>query len=181
MLLRQVIGKELFVKDAFRGVCVGVGVSKKNNAVKYLLCSSSTMTIQPRVDFIVNFSAINEIFSGGLHLSSLRPVYPKNAFFIFPSLPVYTHDGVNVGVLEDGIIKDGILKKITVNDKKIAFSNVSACADAVILKAPKPYPLGIPMPDGNGQVTKLILKNAVKNGNLISFTLSLAPFCLKAN
>ncbi len=182
MLLSQLVHKEVFVKGVFKGICLGVGVSKKNYAVKYVLCSSVATPVNARrVDFAVNFSSVNEVFSGGLHLSSLRPVYPKNVFFLFPDLPVYTGEGVGVGAVMDAVIENGVLKTVRTAGKQYAFSCVSACADAVILKTPKPYPLGITLPSGNGCVTKPILKNAVKSGNLIKFTLSLAPFDLTAN
>lgn len=181
MLLSQLVGKELFYKGDCKGICLGVGVSKKNYAVKYLLCASKRATTPQRVDFVVNCSCLSDVFSGGLHLSALRPVYPKNAFFLLGNLPVYTLDGINLGRVIDGVIENGVLTSVEINEKRYSARCISACADAVILKSPAPYPIGATLPSGNGFVTKSTLKNAVKTGNLIKLTLSLSPFELKTH
>ena len=103
MFLSQLVGKEIFVNGAFKGVCLGIGVSKKNCSVKYLLCSLST-TDTSHIDFAVNFTAITEIFTNGIHLSSLRPVIPKHCWKVFQNRPIYTLDGVKVGEITDSVI-----------------------------------------------------------------------------
>lgn len=175
MFLSQLVGKEIFVNGAFKGVCLGIGVSKKNCSVKYLLCSLST-TDTSHIDFAVNFTAITEIFTNGIHLSSLRPVIPKHCWKVFQNRPIYTLDGVKVGEITDSVIENGALQNLLADKKRIDCKRIIAFADAIIIKKSQPYPLGVNLPKSDLVVTKPILKNAIKSGELIKFTLSLAPF-----
>ena len=85
MKLSQIHEKSVFAGKAFRGVCRGVALSLKSQAVKYLLCASSLT--QTSTDFSVGVSSVAEIGESIL-LSRLRPAYPRNCAKISIGLPV---------------------------------------------------------------------------------------------
>ena len=76
MLLSDFTQKKVFVNKTSRGVCLGIGFSLKNYAVKYLLCAS--IQTQSAVDFAVGIAAVTDV-NETITLSRLRPVYPKTA------------------------------------------------------------------------------------------------------
>ena len=190
MLLSEMIQKPIFVNNKPRGMCLGVGISTKSGAVKYLLCSSeiSKNTRRLTADFAVNVSAVLSI-ENEIRLSALRPVFPKNCAKIFPELPVYSADGGFLGKIVDLQLQDDFTATMIFTDKTAAYpvSALLACSDAVLLKKEQAYPIGQPVPapfllQKNDKkysvVTRPVLRAAIAQGELIKLTLSLAPFSL---
>lgn len=188
MLLTQLLHKTLCTGDTPRGTTVGVGFSLKTHAVKYLLCSlQRTLTRQPQApDFAVNVSAISAV-ADVVSLTRIRPVLPNARNKLFLSLPVYSHDGVFLGNLADGELRDfRLIRLFTDRGDTFSPSSVAVCRDAVFLRREQPYPLGqrIPSPllpelqSDKTAVTKPLLRRAAKQGTLIKLTLSLPPFAL---
>lgn len=185
MLLSQIVEKPVLVRGTQRGVCKGVGLSLKSQAVKYLLCASAQAR-NDATDFSVPVSAVAEV-GEGIELTRLRPVFPKNCVKIFIGRPVYAADGVFLGNVADLEIEDFVAARLfTDRGESYSALSVVACSDAVILKKEAPYPLGqrIPAPllsfygdKANGIVTKSVLKSAIAQGGLIRLTMALPPFC----
>lgn len=187
MFLSDITEKNIYAgkNDASRGVCRGVGISLKSRAVKYLLCSCSASQKIPSTDFSVNVSAVQDI-DGGIRLSKLRPVFPKNCARIFIGYPVYSYDGSFLGKVTDLELENLTATRLF-TDANVVYpvSAILACADAVILRKELPYPLGqrVPAPvlplicDKNETlVTKSVLRSAIAKGGLIRLTLALPPF-----
>ena len=183
MFLSELQNSAVFVGNTQRGVCLGIGISLKNQAVKYLLCASNT-ALSNATDFSVNVSAV-ETIDTHIILSRLRPVFPKNCAKLFIGLPVYAFDGAFLGNLQDVEIHGFSATRLFTDSACYPITAVCACADAVILRKDQPFPIGqrIPAPalfpfsSNASLVTKPLLKEAVKQGKLIAFTLSLPPFC----
>lgn len=182
MLLTALINKPVVVGDNIRGVCLGVGVSLKTYAVKYLLCSSSPN--RATVDFCVNVSAVEKI-DEAVFLRRLRPVFPKNCAQITRNLPVFSFDGAFFGKLTDLEIQNFVATRIFTEKRAFSIALVAACSDAVILRKEQPFPLGqrVPAPFLSGfddktqpLVTKTFLRAAIEKRSLIKLTLSLPPF-----
>ena len=183
MFLTDLSEKSVLVASTPRGVCMGVGVSLKNFAVKYLLCASSQNRKQP--DFYVHYSALNEI-GETLSLKALRPVFPRSCAKFSLHLPIFTADGRFVDYLADlEILGDVATRLFTEGGRVFPLSSVLACTDAVILKKEQPFPLGqlVPAPillsicnKKEGLVTKPLLRAAKEKSCLIKLTLSLPPF-----
>ncbi|MBO5240693.1 MAG: PRC-barrel domain-containing protein [Clostridia bacterium] len=181
MKLSHIIGKSVYAGSKRRGTCQGVGVSLKNGAVKYLLCSAAG----GRTDFCVNVSAIEEL-DDEIYLSRLRPSFPKNAAIVSAGLPVYTGEGTFLGNVTDLEMQDFIALRVeTDKNERLPFSSVAACTDAILLRKKQPYPIGqrIPAPilseifqKNEPLVNRATLREAIKKGALIKLTLSLAPF-----
>ena len=82
------------------------------------------------------------------------------------------------------MIENGnITTLITDKNQRFSLGEIQACADAVLLRKKQIFPLGqpIPIPDKSRlgeqkSVSKILLKNAIKKGELIKLTLSLSPF-----
>ena len=186
MLLSELVGKKIYSGKTQRGICLGVAISLKSYAVKYLLCSSADTydPLDTQTDFSVNFSAVTSL-TDRICLSQLRPVFPKNVAKIFIHKPVYSSEGVFIGNVADMEMDDFIAVKIITN-RGVVFplTAVSAFSDAVILRKRQPYPIGqfIPTPSPSNTteriVTKSVLRSAIENRALIRLTLSLAPFYL---
>ncbi len=185
MLLSNLIGKEIYTGKSVKGVCVGVGISLKTYAVKYLFCASSSQG--NKTEFAISFSSISEI-GGCITLSQLRPARPKSSAPLFLRKPVYAYNGNYLGALSDVAIEDGVATTLWTSEKKeYPVSLLAACGDAVILKKSQPYPLGQRLPksaysftdeEQGGLVTKPLLRGAIQKGTLIRLTLSLSPFAL---
>ena len=186
MKLSYLNEKSVYAGKTFRGVCRGVALSLKSQAVKYLLCAS-TLT-QTATDFSVGVSAVTEVGESIL-LSRLRPAYPKNCAKITIGLPVYSFEGGHLGFVEDLEMRDFVATRL-LTDRGDVFpiTSVFACADAVILRKEPPYPLGqrIPAPllpivtdKSEALVTKPILRAAIQKRALVKLTLSLPPFNLE--
>lgn len=182
MLLSDLIGKPVVVAATARGVCLGVGISLKNYAVKYLLCSSAPN--RDKVDFCVNVSAVEKI-GDALFLHRLRPVFPKNCAQITKNLPVFSYDGSFLGSLLDLEIQNFTTTRLITSKKVFPITALAACSDAVILRKEQPFPLGqrVPAPlvssfsDKKEQlVTKPLLRAAIEKRALVKLTLSLPPF-----
>ena len=187
MKLSQLNEKNVYAGKILRGVCRGVALSLKSQAVKYLLCAS-TLT-QSNTDFSVGISAVTEVGESIL-LSRLRPAYPRNCAKISIGLPVYSFEGGYLGLVEDLEMRDFIATRLfTDRGDVFPITNVFACSDAVILRKEQPYPLGqrIPAPllpivtdKSEALVTKPVLRTAISKCALIKLTLSLPPFNLEA-
>lgn len=187
MKLSQLNEKSVYAGKAFRGVCRGVALSLKSQAVKYLLCAS-TLT-QTATDFSVGVSAVTEV-GESIVLSRLRPSYPRNCAKISIGLPVYSFEGGFLGSVEDLEMREFVATRL-ITDRGDIFpiTSVFACSDAVILRKEQPFPLGqrIPAPSlpivtdkSEALVTKPILRAAIQKGALVKLTLSLPPFNLEA-
>ena len=188
MFLSQLFSKKIFTGETERGNVVGVGFSLKNCAIKHLICSTQTpcKNQPPQTNFAVNVSSISAV-ADKICLTRIRPIIPKTQTALFPHLPVYSHDGIFLGNLTDGKIKDFVLVQLY-TDKNYAFppSSIAVCHDAIFLRKEKPYPLGqrIPSPilsqllGEKTSVTKPLLQRALRQGTLVKLTLSLPPFAL---
>jgi hypothetical protein len=184
MLLTDLIHKTVYAGITPKGKCIGIGISLKNHSVKYLLCSSISQCFN-RTDFCVSVSAIDEV-DDGIYLSHLRPAFPKACAKIVLGLPIYRENGLFVGNLTDATIENGVVTDLITNrQESISLSCLSAVCDAILLRKPRPYPIGQRIPahavstffDKNEDVVnKTNLRTAIKKGSLIKLTLSLPPF-----
>ena len=149
MLLSSIVQKSLYYAKEIRGTCLGLGVSAKNGACKYLICSTNRAPkhLEKNGDFVLNFTAFQHADDYQLFLSSFRPVVQKNCIKLFLSLPTYSYDGIFLGNLKDAEVIDGfVVSLLTDKGKSIPFSFVSAISDAIILQKSKPYPIGQHVP-----------------------------------
>jgi sporulation protein YlmC with PRC-barrel domain len=191
MQLSQLIQKNIRVGKNAKGMCVGVGISIKSKAVKYLLCCSNPSQNTPvsaseKADFAISVSAIERISHDEIVLSNLRAVFPKNCAKISLGKAIYSEDGVYLGKIADLEMHNFQAIKLW-SDCNFPYSpmTISACSDVVILRKEQAFPLGerIPAPilfpflkKNESVVTKSILRSAIQNGQLLRLTLSLPPF-----
>ena len=197
MLLSQITDKSIRSGKNVRGVCIGVGISVKSRAVKYLLCASAPLPLNCEEG--VGFSMLESQFAVGVHsiknlcdneitLSCLRMSVPKNHGKLFIGKPVYSDEGVFLGKITDAHLQNFIVTEVK-TDKNTYHSalSIAACSDALILRKEQPFPIGqrIPTPavfnfltDNDVLTTRSILREAMQKGQLIRFTLSLPPFNL---
>lgn len=179
MLLSSLIDTFVFSGKTLRGFVRGIGFSQKNGKVKYLFCCIREKGKTP--DFALNASRFLQPTIQP-QTNSLRPVLPKACAKLFPLMPLYSINGEFLGRLIDAEIENGMLTTlISEHNIRYSFQEIFACADAIILRKKQAYPLGQPIPNlsvknASAVVTKPLLKNAIKKGKLISFTLSLPPF-----
>ena len=98
--------------------------------------------------------------------------------------PVYSYDGEYLGNLSNAEIRQGKLSRLyTDQAREIPATEILACADAILLKKKRPYPLGQPLPNNkrNSVVTKSLLQKSISKGELVKLTLSLPPFRVEWN
>lgn len=177
--------KEIYVKrkkreEYFyekRGVCLGVYVSKKSGAIKYLFCAlddDKTVTVP--------VGAIDQIHpvTGGIYLKNLRTAIPNQCLRLTPFLPVYSCEGKYLGRLDDVCAQGLTVTKLVVGSQKYPALAIDAVSDALLLK-PLPYPLGEWSKEEESSVSRKLLKDKIKQGELIRFTLSLPPFDVERN
>lgn len=186
MFLSDLVGKNIYVGKNLRGVCLGLGISLKTRAVKYLLCAENPAQ-KTQTDFAVSVSAITDI-GAMISLTSLRPAHPNRCAKIFLDRPVFSFDGVFLGKVEDVEFRDWVATNLyTDQNEQFPVLSITACSDAVILRKELPYPLGQRIPahrvslytdKSDPTVTKPILKNAIRKNALIRLTLALPPFRL---
>ena len=184
MRLSDLSEKNIYTNTTFQGVCRGVGLSLKSQAVRYLLCSSTPT--QTTTDFSVGVNAVTEIRDRIL-LSRLRPASPKGCAKIALGLPVYSFEGGFLGKVADLDLCDFTATTLyTDRGDSFPVTAIFACSDAVILRKEQPYPIGqrIPAPllslvtdKNDGIVTKQILRAAIEKRSLVKLTLALPPFC----
>ena len=184
MLLSDLVNKNVYAGVTLKGKCVGVGISLKTYAVKYLLCSSTVQNAM-HADFCVSVSAVEEV-EDDIYLSRLRPAFPKNCAKVYLRRPIYLENGAYLGNVQDVEIQNYIaLRLFTDQNKALPLTSVAAFSDAVILKKEQPYPIGqrIPAPllslvtdKNDGVITKQILRTAIEKKSLVKLTLSLPPF-----
>lgn len=154
-----------------RGICLGVYIGKKSAQIKYLLCSLDD-------DKMVNlpFSAIERVDeNGAIYLKNLRSAFPNQCARLTPFLPVYSSEGKYLGRLDGIICENFCVSKLVVSKKKYPALAIDGICDAVLLKQ-LPYPLGEWSKEEESGVSRRILKDKIKQGHLIKFTLSLPPF-----
>ncbi len=185
MLLTELTNKPVFSGKNPRGVCLGVGISLKSHAVKYLLCASETST---EVNFTLSTDAVAHI-DERITLTHARPLYPKSCARIFIGKSVYANDGSYLGKVLDLECDHFVATRLYTDQNAVyPVSAISACQDVVIMKKEAPFPLGqrIPAPflslltdKKDGVLTKPLLKVAIEKGALIGLTLSLPPFSLE--
>ena len=180
MFLSSLINKRIIANHTPRGICVGVGISKKDGAVKYLCCSE---THNEQARFFVPFRSISAIDNEALITEKLRVVFPAKCLYLYLGLPVYTLQGVLLGTLENAQWENGMLSCLTVDGKTLPFSIVYAVQNIILVQPTIRFPLGqrIPAPflEKNNRspiITKRFLKESVQSGTLIRLTLSLPPF-----
>ncbi len=188
MKLSQLTEKNIYVNKAFKGVCRGIAISLKTQAVRDLLCASTPT--QSVTECSVGIAAVEEIGTA-ITLSRLRPACPKGCAKISIGLPVYSFEGGYLGIVTDLDIHDFVATRLyTDRGESFPILSVFACADAVILRKEQPFPLGqrIPAPfltllttKSDGLITKPILRTAATKGTLIKLTLSLPPFSLEGD
>ena len=181
MFISDYINKTILVNKQPRGVCLGIGFSLKNQAVKYLLCAADTS----KTPFSISLTAVEDV-ADCITLSRLRAVLPTNCARITIGAPLYSYDGDFLGYLADVEIKDGTLFRLcTDRHQSYPATAIFACNDAVILRKEQPFPLGqrVPAPillhisdRTDGFVTRPLLRTAIERGALIKLTLSLPPF-----
>lgn len=162
-------GEEFFYEK--RGVCLGVYISKKNAQIKYLFCSlddDKTVNVP-----LCSIDHIDDL--GAIYLKNLRSAFPNYCARLTPYLPVYSDEGKYIGRLDDLICENLTVAKLLVSGKKFPALAIDGLCDVVLLKT-LPYPLGEWSKEENGGVSRRILKDKIKQGELIKFTLSLAPF-----
>lgn len=189
MLLSQLVGKPLYCGSCRRGFVLGVGVNVKTGALKYLLCAkdNENATRYTHTDFAIAVATVLTV-GRDIVISKLRTLYPKSCAKLFLHRPAYTNSGVYLGTIDDAEIESFTVRKLILDDDTIyPFSAVTAISDALILKKAPPYPIGqhIPAPmlskigtQNVNSVSRALLKKAIATGQLISLTLSLAPFGL---
>lgn len=175
----QFFQKDVFVrrkkKDEFiyekRGVCLGVYISKKSAQIKHLLCSLDD-------DKTVNIPFSNTLRideNGAIYLKNLRSAFPNQCARLTPYLPVYSCEGKYLGRLDGVICENSFVSKLVVSGKKYPALAIDGLSDILIIK-PLPYPLGEWSEEQQSGVSRKLLKDKIKQGELIKFTLSLAPF-----
>lgn len=185
MFFTDFFNKDITVNGIKKGVCIGIGISLKTLTIKYLLCSlSPSQTLKPKTDFAVNISSLLTITNEDIRLSKLRTALPTACVKIFYRLPCYFEDGVYIDNLEDIRFENNVAVQLyTVGGLTIPANSLLACADAVILRKKQAFPLGQPIPKtffdslkSTSIVTKRLLKEVIKQGELIKLTLALSPF-----
>ena len=183
MFLHSLIGKRVVVNQTPRCVCLGVGVKKSNGNLSFLLCSKSQ---DDAGTFAIPFSSIVCVKEDCIIANKIRPVQSPRAYILFNHLPVYSTQGVRLGVLSNAEFSQNRLYRLFIDGNPAHFSRIHAIADAILL-SPKPvFPIGQPVPapflleygTKNSAVTKSVLKKAVQTQSLIRLTLSLPPFRL---
>lgn len=183
MLLSQLTGKTVYFNGASRGVCLGVGLSPKTFAIKYLFCADG----RSQADFALPISSLQSVSEHVLVLSKFRAALPKACARLFLGLPVYSQTGNFLGKLQDVRFEDQIATRLfTDRNAAYAFAAVGAISDALILRKLPPYPIGqrIPAPlfsEKQSVVTRSVLRGAIEKNSLVRLTLSLPPFGVTPN
>ena len=188
MFLYDIQEKPIYAKKNLRGVCRGIGISTKTQAVKYLLCSSCSGVSTPiATDFSIHTSVVENV-DDRITVSALRPVFPKSCIKLSIGLPVYSYEGIFLGTLQNADIENFTASTFTTDQgATYPISAIFACSDAVILRKEQAYPIGqrIPAPSffdfsvKSTVVTKPVLREAIKKGKLLRLTLSLPPFSVE--
>ena len=183
MLLHTLIGKRIVVNQTPRCVCLGVGVNKNNGKLSFLLCSK---TQDGANSFSIPFSSIVCVKDDCIIAKKIHPINPTRAYILYTHLPVYSTQGIRLGILTNAKFGQGKLCFLFIDHSPVPFSQVHAIGD-VILLSPKPiFPIGqcVPAPfllefgTKNKRITKAVLKKAIQTQSLIRLTLSLPPFRL---
>ena len=184
MLLSEIVGKNVYSGKALRGLCRGVCLSLKSRAVKYLLCSREPAQ-NDYTEFSVGVSCIGDV-DDCVRLKRLRTAIPKNCVRFFTGRPVYSEEGMYLGVTADLVMENfTAMKLITDTGKTYSAASIAALGDAVILKKGPVFPLGakvnsdIPakpdkIPAGT-LITRGTLRAAIASGQLIRLTLDVLP------
>ena len=165
--------KEDYVYEK-RGICLGVYTVKKTGKIKYLFCS-----IDDDKTVVLPVNAIDFLANNGIYLKNLRSAVPNQCARLTPFLPVYSALGKYMGRLNGIESKNLTVTKLLVGENKYPALSVVAVSDALILEQLN-YPVGAWSKTEDGNVTKKLLKDKIRQGELIRFTLSLAPFQLES-
>ncbi len=184
MLLSEIVGKNVYSGKALRGVCRGVCLSLKSRAVKYLLCSSGPVQ-NDYTEFSVGIGCIGEV-EDAVILKRLRTAIPRNCVRFFTGRPVYSEEGVYLGITSDLVMENFTATKlVTDTGKTYSTAAIAALGDAVILRKEPLFPLGArvtkdipaePVPIREGTlVNRGTLRAAMASGRLIRLTSSLLP------
>ena len=153
-----------------RGVCLGVYFAKKTGKIKHLFCA-----IDDDKTVVIPVNAIDELAHDGIYLKNLRAAVPNQCARLTPFLPTYSTVGKYLGRLNDVETEALTLTKLVVGEEKLSPLSVVAVSDALILDK-LTYPVGIWSKTESTIVSKKLLKEKIRQGELIRFTLSLPPF-----
>ena len=184
MLLSEIVGKNVYSGKAVRGICRGVCLSLKSRAVKYLLCSREPAQ-NDYTEFSVGVNCIDTV-AENVFLKRLRPAVPKNCVRFFTGRPIYSEEGLYLGITADLVMEEFTATKLIADTgKTYSAAAIAALGDAVILRKEPVFPLGArvtsdipakPIPIRAGTlVTRGTLKAAIASGQLIRLTTELLP------
>ena len=104
MLLSEIVGKNVYSGKAVRGICRGVCLSLKSRAVKYLLCSREPAQ-NDYTEFSVGVNCIDTV-AEKVFLKRLRPAVPKNCVRFFTGRPIYSEEGLYLGITADLVMEE---------------------------------------------------------------------------
>ena len=154
----------------FQGHCIGVFISKTTGEIKRLICQ-----LPSGVNVCLPASSIDTIINGKIFVKNMTTSLPTNRFLLTPNLPVYSSNADYLGVLSDVEVRSNTVNKLIVGEKKYPAAALNTVQDAVFLK-PTVYPVGEWANTEKANVTGKLLKEKIRQGSLIGFTLSLSPF-----
>lgn len=117
MLLSEIVGKNVYSGKALRGICRGVCLSLKSRAVKYLLCSREPAQ-NDYTEFSVGVSCIGDV-DDCVRLKRLRTAIPKNCVRFFTGRPVYSEEGMYLGVTADLVMENFTAMKLITDTGKL--------------------------------------------------------------
>ena len=154
----------------FQGYCAGVFLSKTTGEIRQVVCQLST-----GVSVCLPSSSIEKILEGKIFVKNMKTSLPTNRFLLTPNLPVYSSNADYLGLLTDVDVRLNTVNKLIIGNKKYPAAALNTVQDAVFLK-PTVYPVGEWATTEKANVTSKLLKEKIRQGSLIGFTLSLAPF-----
>lgn len=141
MLLSEIVGKNVYSGKAVRGICRGVCLSLKSRAVKYLLCSREPAQ-NDYTEFSVGVNCIDTV-AENVFLKRLRPAVPKNCVRFFTGRPIYSEEGLYLGITADLVMEEFTATKLIADTgKTYSAAAIAALGDAVILRKEPVFPLG---------------------------------------
>jgi hypothetical protein len=154
----------------FQGYCTGVFLSKTTGEIRRIVCR-----LPSGVNACLPVSSIEKILEGKIFVKNMKTSLPTNRFFLTPDLPVYSSNADYLGFLTDVDVRSNTVNKLIVGNKKYPAAALNTVQDAVFLK-PTVYPVGEWANTEKANVTGKLLKEKIRQGSLIGFTLSLSPF-----
>lgn len=166
MFLHELEGKNIHTAKKLHGICKGVAVRIKSQKIHYLYCENAE-----KQSFFLPVSTIKSVEEEGIMLKKMQPA-PLNLPILSTQKPVYLQEGIFLGRVQDVRIDNWKITQIILEDKSYSSLCITALSDALLLKKAPPFPLGCVTKEGE-IITRTLLKQAVKEGRLISLTTSL--------